>query len=289
MSVQWVDRTTGAMGLEPVGIREIFMRSVKVAAMCLAVAGLLGLGRIARAETVTAKLTGLDPFAGGDLSLNGSPISGDGVGELEWDGTGLGNSSPFDGPFTTFCIDLNEIIQFNNVYSFALNPTISTAPKATAYPGGGLTGPMGLTKAAELQELFGSHFAGLSGDPDKLQAFQLSVWNIIYDNDASVSNGDGLFYVTGGIDSTAIGDANSWLNEAITDVGNNTGPRNTQLVALMGIDQSNSSPFPQDQIVIDTNINTGVPLPSSALGGTMLLAILGLARMGRRVLKTQTI
>ncbi len=254
------------------------MRKAKLAALCLAVAGFLGLGNMARAETVTAKLVGLSPFAGGDLVLNGTAISGDGVGELEWDGTGFGNNSPFNGPFTSFCIDLQEVIQFNNVYSFDLNAALSTAPKATAYPAP-LSGPMGPTKANEMSELFGSHFGSLS-TADDLQAFQLAIWNIVYDTDATVSSG--IFAVTGGIDSTAISEANSWLTEAL-DPSNLALHHDNQLVALTGI--ADSAPFPQDQIVHDPNIpiDTGVPLPSSLLAGSVLLAGLGIARVGRKV------
>jgi hypothetical protein len=265
------------------------MRKAKLIAMCLAVAGIIGLGRAARAETVTAKLTGIDPMSGGDLYLNGVNIGGDYVGELEWDGTGEGNNAPFNGPFNTFCIDLNENIYFNGTYTFNYDLDVADAPKSTAYPSP-LSGPMGTTRANELSELFGQHFAGLSTGDD-LQAFQLAIWAIVYDTTTQVNTvTSGIFYVASGVDSTAISEADAWLADA-ANPANLATYHDNQLVALVGSTAGNG-PYPQDQIVIDSTIpisSNGVPLPSSAVGGAILIAGLGLARWGRKALKAQTI
>jgi len=265
------------------------MRRVKIAAIGLAMIAALGMGRAVRAETVTADLVGLIPFAGGDLSLNGSTLSGDGVGELVWNGAGFGNASPFNGSFDTFCIDLNEIINFNNVYSFNL-VSLTSVPKPTsgaAY--------LTVTKALEIEDLYGEHLGSLGsilGNGD-YQAFQLALWNIVYDTDASVSNGAGTFYVpsTSTLDPSVITEANSWLTEALSlPLGDLYA---TDLVGMQGLEIDASGDFAQDQVVIvpgsDIPIGGTTPLPSAALMGAVLLAGYGLVRSVRGGLRTEII
>jgi hypothetical protein len=254
------------------------MLKAKLAAICMVIAGAIGMTGIARADTITAKLTGLDPMAAGSMVLDGVPLpSDDGVGLLEWDGTGFGNPAPFTGTFTTFCIDLNEDIFFNSIYTFALNPDLASAPKATAYvpPQSPATG-MGTVRADEMMEMFGSHYANLPTG-DYLQAFQLAIWDIVYGSDnQSVTDTSSTFYVSGGIDANALNIANSFLVEA-SNPANLALHDEDDLIALTGLDGA------QDQVVIDDDVvvNTGLPLPSAGVGGAVLLAGLGLVRLNR--------
>jgi hypothetical protein len=141
---------------------------------------------------------------------------------------------------------------------------------------------MGAAKAAEIEELFGQHYSSLSTD-DEIQAFQLAIWNIIYDTDTSVEDGAGNFYVIGAsensaantaggdvLDSNTITLADEWLAEAADP--SNQDLDNDNLQALTG------------QIGIQDQITVGnpVPLPSSAMCGVVLLACCGVAkRMSR--------
>jgi hypothetical protein len=235
------------------------------------------MGSFVRADTVTAELVNLIPFAGGTMVLDGNTLPSDyGVGELVWDGTiggtYFGNPAPFDGTFYTFCIDLNEVINFNNVYTFTTQTDIADAPKVAA------GGPMGSAKATEVGYLFGNYY-GTLGSNDSLQAFQLALWNIIFDTDNSVSNGAGSFYVpTGsGISSSVVADANTMLGNV------SSGVQATDLEALIGQEIDNTGTFAQDQIVVNPLIGTGgsVPLPKGSLMTAVLMAGYGIYRLNR--------
>jgi hypothetical protein len=232
----------------------------------------------ANADTITAKLTGLDPMASGTMVLDGTTLPSDyGVGLLEWDGTGFGNPAPFTSTFTTFCIDLNETIFFNSTYTFAINPDLASAPKSTAYvpPQIPATG-MGTTRADEMMELYGSHYADLPTS-DYLQAFQLAVWDIVYGSDPdSVTDTSSMFYVSGGIDATALGLANSFLVEA-ANPANLALHDEDDLIALTGVDGA------QDQVAVDDDIvvNTSLSLPNTDVATAVLLAGLGIVRLTR--------
>jgi hypothetical protein len=244
----------------------------------MAAVALLTLGNVVRADTVTAELVNLIPFAGGTMVLDGNTLpSNYGVGELVWDGTiggtYSGNPAPFNGTFDTFCIDLNETINFNAVYTFTTETNIANAPKVQA------GGPMGTAKANEVGFLFGNYFGAAQSNNDLLQAFQLALWNIVFDTDSSVSNGAGLFYVPTGssISSAVVADANTML-------GNDTsGTKAGDLEALIGQEIDSTGTFAQDQIVVNPLIGTGgsVPLPKGSLMTAVLMAGYGIFRLSR--------
>jgi hypothetical protein len=235
-----------------------------------AAALLLSISTFAKAETVTALLTSVDPFMQADLYNNGTTINNDVVGELVWNGAGQGNSAPFDGTFTTFCLDLVQSISTNNVipYTLTLQPALDQAPKAIA------GGPMGSFKSLEMKNLYALHFSGLS-TTDDLQAFQLSIWNILYDTDTQVDSGSGTFYVIDNVDGTAIAEADAWLGQAFLAANTLSGPFQSNVDALIG------DVGVQDQIVPGPTAGSGVPIPKSALSGGALIAGLGLARILR--------
>jgi len=93
-------------------------------------------------------------------------------------------------PITYLCFDL--------LHSFSIGSTLD-------YTASALSGGMATT----LSHLFNVAAAnGGFSDLDHSAAFQLAIWNIEYEGDASVSGGTG-FYVTGG--ANAINIANGWL------------------------------------------------------------------------------
>jgi hypothetical protein len=233
---------------------------------------------MAKADTViTAQLTGLNPWAFGTIHLAGAGDEDGGIGNIIWQGNS-GNAAPFTGTFNTYCIDLEENIYFGSSYSFVIAP-LADAPKESAYPGD-TGGPMGAEKATEIEELFGQHYADTLGVNDGVdcEAMQLAIWNIIYDTDTSVSTGDGTFYADGDVDPNAIAIANSWLVDA-ANPQDQALYQADDLEALIGCDGA------QDQIVVNPLIpisTTSVPLPTSAMGGSVLLAGLAASRLWRR-------
>jgi hypothetical protein len=246
--------------------------------MCtLALGAIFGTGRAAHAETVTATLQTVDPYVFGTVHLDGAGDIGGGIGTIVWQGD-ASNDSPFNGQFTTYCIDLLEDINFGNTYTYTVG-NLQTSPKPSAFPGGNILGGMGVLKFNEIAELFAQHYAATlpGGNADQREAFQLAIWNMVYDTDTSVSTGDGAFYATGNIDGNAITIANGWLVDAAS-LSNQLTYHATDLISLVG------GPGVQDQVAIDPNItiSTGTPLPNSALGGSLLLAGLSLAGVRKR-------
>jgi hypothetical protein len=230
---------------------------------------------MAKAETITATLTGLDPWAFGTLHLDGVGDDAGGIGNILWQGSS-NNDSPFNGAFNTYCIDLIENIYFGGNYTFVVAP-LQDAPKESAYPGD-TGGPMGAGKANELAELFGQHYADTLpvGNGVEREAMQLAIWNIIYDTDTSVSTGAGAFYADGDVDPTAICIANCWLADAANPLDQELYHAD-DLEALIGCGGA------QDQIVVNptVTITTGVPQPAPALGGGLLIAGLALTQWRR--------
>jgi hypothetical protein len=162
----------------------------------------------------------------------------------------------------SFCIELTQNIAVNGTYDYTVTPT-EDAPMPGS-PDTGAPDGMGPAKANLLERLWGSFFdVAVSGNNHAKAAFQLAVWEVVYDGDTDVYSGD--FRVQSTSDSNTVNaasTADTWLT-IITDV-NYTGP-----VANLG---ALSSMTRQDQLVV-------VPTPGAAVGG---LAALGMVAVRRR-------
>jgi hypothetical protein len=242
--------------------------SLAVRIGALAAALVFAFAGFARAETITATLESISPYAGGTMSLDGDLYYG-AIAEIIYQGVST-NPAPFNGMFTTYCIDLNEPVFLGVTYTFTLTP-IEDAPKAAAYPDGGDTTGMGPGKAEEIEELYGQEYANTlgPGDDEEREAFQLAIWNIIYDTDTSVSDGDGVLFAEDDVDPIAVAIANTWLEDAA----------NPQLEAIFH--DTNLVGLTGDQGVQD-QITTSIPVEPSVFGGGMLMAGLGLMRVQKR-------
>jgi hypothetical protein len=249
--------------------REIIMRRPTLGALSLAaLAGLFGLSAIAaKAETVVATYTGISPTFPSPLdvvSLDGTNLS-TGIGANQWSGS-PSNPAPFNGTFSTYSIDLEDEIQTTDTYTFA-TAGLSNAPQNSAYPG--FNGPMGAARASEIDELYAQDYSNSLTDTNHMTAFQLAVWNIVYDTDESVSLGAGSFYAVSGADNnpTAIGLANNYLTTLTSS------PTTSEIFGLIGqpIGTDPGGAGAQDQVVIDPD---GVPEPGSlgllALGSAVV-------------------
>lgn len=222
-----------------------------------AAAGLIGLSAIAaKAQTVTATYTGISPTFPSPLdvvSLDGTNLS-TGIGANQWSGS-LSNPAPFNGTFSTYSIDLEDEIHTTDTYTFT-TASLANAPQNSAYPG--FNGPMGAAKANEISELYAQDYSNSLTDTNHMAAFQLVVWNIVYDTDDSVSPGAGTFYAVSGADnnSTAIAIANNYLTTLTSS------PTTNEIFGLIGqpIGTVPGGAGAEDQVVIDPD---GVPEPGS--------------------------
>jgi hypothetical protein len=265
------------------------MRNRVAKVLALATCLLLASSLQSRAATITATPVSIDPVDYGTVYLNGNLVGGQlggaGVGNLTWAGDPA-NVTPFNGAFSTYCLDLNQDISLNNPFVYNTAP-LATAPQPGAYipPGG----PMGPAKANQVDILYGKDYSltlGVGAGDDRA-AFQLAIWNIVYDNDASVTAGAGTFYAVIGagsgsnVDQNTINLANQFLADAVTNAAANQSFAASDIIALIGEDGA------QDQVAINNPnfiiVQGGTPLPNSAMGAGMLIAIFG----GYRALRSR--
>ncbi|MBS0190115.1 MAG: thioester domain-containing protein [Phycisphaerales bacterium] len=196
-------------------------------------AGLAGVGSLAFAvDTVTATYIDTNPGVWGYVSLDSGanfmgPVK---AGQFNWQRTG-GTYAGLQGAFATFCIEVHQDIFPAGSYTYDVN-TVANAP----LPINLLYGtPMGVIKADKISELYGRHFAGLSSN-DQYAAFQLAIWDFVYDGGDGIGNG--VFRGSGF--GAAMGLADAWIASV-----DGTGPRMAGLGALSSDDW-------QDQIFTPT-------------------------------------
>lgn len=169
--------------------------------------------------------------------------------------------------FYSFCVDLDQLVKSEpkpyDVHTNGAGDGLGIDDLAAD------TGGMGETRAKALSYLFLNHFEdAVSGSDRKASAFQLAVWEIIYEGTDSESLGtlninQGDFKVTGGNDD-AIDDAQDLLDE-IAGLDGAFGDISNLLVGF-------GSTQYQDQLTL-------IPLPAPVLMG---LAGFGLAAVARR-------
>lgn len=190
-----------------------------------------------------------------------------------WEQATPGSVSWLPNTFNTFCIEILQNIYFGEKYSYS-TAALQEAPQRTGTPEA-----MGLVKANLIRELW-AQWSGDLTDATKYEAFQVAIWNIIYDTDFSVSSGSGLFYLTtsqGNATQTAhvLSQANTYLNYLATNDPTGSGSLSmANLVALSNLGA-------QDQVAL---LNPGYNPPPPGGGSpqpvpappTAILAMLGL-------------
>ena len=234
-------------------VRSSTRQVVLISALC----ALLWVPALAQAATVY--LVG-DGYAQGSESFNlTAPVSV----AVNPTGAGgfagrIGSTTPPTTPLFFWCVDLSQTFSFGTVYS---NYAIT---------------PLGNTLLAQLFTAVGGSAALLSGPgseakTDLSAAFQLAVWEILYEGASygglNVSTGN--FKATGGDDSDAINQANTWL--AALSAGS---PTATALFLLHSADN-------QD-FITDTPLPPGLVLPEPSSLPLLGLGLLGLIFVTRR-------
>ena len=245
----------------------------RVLACAMMVLGGLLAGRVsANTLDVYAKITGVkyatSSYTTVGVKFNGSDIGQVIAGPEMWHQTGgttlLGDSS---GNFLTFCVEINQDVYLGSTYGFYTG-SVDTAPT----PGNPIPGSsgMGASKATLLKELWARHYANIT-DANSGAAFQIAVWDIVYDADFNLNAGNFKAYGN----TSAINLAATWLTDVNTNASAFTDPN---LIAI-------KSDYYQDQVTFGPPVKgppLSTPLPSAASGAALALVGLGLKRLGRR-------
>ena len=250
--------------------------------LILASIGVLLAGGSASADSVgfgslSATFDNVSPYSPVEISMDGGAIwTTEWAGRMDWTRTGgsfagLGGANNSGFQFSSFCVELTQNVYFNRNENYTV-VGVDQAPT----PGGlGVGSGMGLDKAASLSELWGL-FRNQVQDSATAAAFQVSIWEIVYDTDKSLSTGNFQVHQRSAGD-TVPGIAQGWLNQLN---GQHTMP------TLYGM----SSPTAQDQVFFTdlpvVRPNTAhppiIPLPSAVSAGGLLLAGLIARRIRRR-------
>jgi hypothetical protein len=176
---------------------------------------------------------------------------------MEWERVGGTEPGLPTGVFRTVCIELD---QYTRDATYDVIP-VANGPR----PGLALSaGPMGAPKADMVSRLWAAYWDQANLSAADAAAFQVSIWEIVYDDDLDLFGGAfRANYANLASSPLFVQTANAWLG----GMGSLTGSAN--LVAL-------SSLRYQDQLVM-------VPLPSAALAGIALLACLAGVSVRRHV------
>jgi hypothetical protein len=203
------------------------------------------------AGTIVAKFNSVTPSLGVNY-VSPAGNAGTTAGVFNWNRTGgTQTGTPAIGSnFASFCIELTQNISPGGTYTMDVIP-LAHAPVPGVPPIGG----MGAAKAKDLKRLWASYFHLAALSNVNAAAFQVSVWEIVYETaaqyDVNTANAGtrGAFYITN--QSAVRNLANSWLG--------NLGTAEANLAAM-------SHPSFQDQLVL-------IPAPPAVLAGLGLLGV----------------
>ena len=211
----------------------------------------------AGASTIEALFVKVTPWMWFEYSADGGAnYVEEIVGQYRWTRTGGDHAGPPQGEFFSFCIEISQNVVYQQVHRFDV-VDLADAPQ----PGGmGVGAGMGQDKADLLRELWARRIGDVVG-PQTAAAFQIGVWEVVYDDGLSLAEGSFRARYPA-LPEVAL--AQSWL-DGLT--GN--GP----FAPLMAM----SSPEYQDHLIL-------VPLPSAVWGGAVLLAAMAIVtrRASRR-------
>ncbi|MFA6045139.1 MAG: PEP-CTERM sorting domain-containing protein [Phycisphaerales bacterium] len=158
----------------------------------------------ALAIDVQSTFTTVNPGIDCQITYNSNQTENTRAGQMNWTRVG-GTYAGLQGSYAAFCIEVTQNIGYGGTYDYEVN-ALDTAPRPA-----GLGAPMGQGKADQIAELYGRHFSSLSSATD-YAAFQTSIWNIVYDNDTSISTGTFFVNSFNNDDVAVRALANSWLS-----------------------------------------------------------------------------
>lgn len=132
----------------------------------------------------TGTFNGIVPPTPITWSVTGGAFNNAGAaGFFNWDKTG-GTYGGVSGNFDAFCLELTETIQEPNSYTYKVVPLASgLAPDGD----GANTFPLTPLQVAQMEELWGRHRGSITVASST--AFQLAIWEIVYDNNLIINGG----------------------------------------------------------------------------------------------------
>ncbi|QOJ13892.1 MAG: PEP-CTERM sorting domain-containing protein [Planctomycetia bacterium] len=205
---------------------------------------------MASAATVKADFINISPSRGDfDYVLNGNNDETT-AGVFNWQTVPGGDTDL--GLFQSFCIELGQGV--GDGVLFSIVPLGNGPLPGTGTGGPGVNGPMGSAKAALIGELWARRHASIftgttSQQRDKAAAFQVAIWEIVYDDGLNLDGG-----------AFRENDSASWVDMAKTWLGELNGDPNYTTPGLVALTHPNK----QDQVTL-------IPEPTSlgllALGG----------------------
>jgi len=230
--------------------------------------------KISRLAAATAIATIMAAGGASALTLKPTGFSGGSQGISVTSPTKSVNAGGFDvtdtsgvlGSFIAFCLDLEATISFGNTYNYEVtNTPFSNSVDLIANGGIG-----------RIQAIFDANYSTSVATDSSLTSagFQVALWNAVYDDDWSVTNGDGNFYATSNANVTAK------ANEYLIAAQNYEGSKFWNLSYLQSTDQPRhqnlvtAAPVPRQE--------TPAPVPLPAAGLLLLGALGGLAAAQRR-------
>jgi len=195
-----------------------------------------------------------------------------------------------DGRFMTFCVEGTQDVYIGADSTWATLTSLDQVP----FSYDGLSIAMGSNAATVLQQFWSRHVGDIK-DSTTAAAFQLDVWEIVYDTTTDYNTttlkfnphfDSGKFQA--GNNTLAVNQAATWLNDAKVGIGGTAGYTTYNLYAL-------SDPYLQDQVfgVESTDVvapkggnpnrpSSPVPLPAAFPAGLAGLGLLGAAAFLRR-------
>lgn len=243
-------------------IREVRIRPPTLVLVGM-LAGTVLFSGVASAATIEATFDGVSPgksfqYKLGDAS---APTKTTTAGKFNW--TRTGGTWAFDplGVFHTFCIELVQNIAPSSSYTYDVI-LLQNAPIPDDAP---LGGPMGITKANYIKELWLEQvLAGDMNDADHVAAIQVAFWEVVYDDDLSLSGATGFRAVTS---AGFVTTAQTWLDS----LGDPFGNLNIHAMA---------STTHQDQAFLSvTGTSEEIPVPAALAMGLPALGLIGRRRL----------
>jgi hypothetical protein len=227
----------------------------RIGTAVVALALLLAAAPAARAETLS--LTRQNSGVSVSFVDNGYNRTVTG-GIFNWSQSGPINTN-FNSAVPTYCIEIDQGFGSNPIsYTVQTNlaaaPTIGTASKATA-----------------ITSLFDRFYNSTIGNTTRQGAFQLALWDILYDGAPSASVNEST--------SGRIRYSNATTQSMLDAIANNTAYTNGSLAGNRLVALVNG--YSQDQITVDPNPPPSNPIPAPpalALAGIAFAALAGRAR-----------
>lgn len=221
----------------------------------LAALAIVGASASASRADIVATFNGTDPFTDVSMVALGSTYDVMPVGPFKFTVT-TGDSLFGTGPLVSFCAALPEDIAGQS-YSFQV-----VSPSALPD-----VGP-NAAKLALIDRLFDRHY-GVATDADRGGAFQLALWELLYDGPGNLDLNAGNHDVTSPDSVTAVAIAKNWL--AALETPN---PADVDNYTVYGL----ASPDAQDQLTVVPNTPNQIPAPAGVVLGLIAVGGFGLRR-----------